>query len=67
MLVEYYFSIVLYYNFSDRTYGICKDLQSCFSFVFYVTYKVVGGFPGFIFQFKQSGSDNFQIDLFSLF
>jgi|JI6StandDraft_1071083.scaffolds.fasta_scaffold30386_3 hypothetical protein len=28
VLVEYYFSIVLYYNFSDHTYGICKDLQS---------------------------------------
>ncbi len=24
---------------------------SCFSFVFYVTYKVIGGFPGYLFQY----------------
>lgn len=28
VLVEYYFSILLYFNFSDRTSGLCNNLQS---------------------------------------
>ena len=53
ILIEYYFSILLYFSFQGQTYGYCTNLQDCFSFVYFVTYKVVGGFPGFLFQYKQ--------------
>lgn len=35
--------------------------------MFYVTYKVVGGFPGYIFQYKNNGESSFSISAFAVF
>ena len=49
ILVQYFFSIFMFFNFRSRTYGYCNTLGSCFGFVFVTTYKAVGGFVGYLF------------------
>ena len=49
ILVQYFFSIFMFFNFKRRTFGYCDTLGSWFGFVFVTTYKAVGGFVGFLF------------------
>jgi hypothetical protein len=46
ILVEYYFSIILYYNFQSRTYDLCKDLQS------YLFFNVVASLLCFMLHIR---------------
>lgn len=49
VLVQYFFSIFMFFNFKKDTLGYCNTLASCFGFVFVTTYKAVGGFVGYLF------------------
>ena len=35
--------------------NLCKNLSQCFGFVLDLTYKVVGGFPGYLYQLRYGG------------
>ena len=37
---------------------LCKNLSQCLGFVLDLTYKVVGGFPGYLYQLRYK-SPNF--------
>lgn len=49
VLVQYFFSIFMYFNFKKQTLGYCNTLGQCFGFVFVTTYKAIGGFVGYLF------------------
>lgn len=57
VLVQYFFSIFMYFNFQSQTLGYCNTLGSCFGFVFVTTYKTVGGFVGYLFQVEAAIPD----------
>ena len=50
VLVQYFFSIFMFFNFKPETAPYCDTLGSCFGFVFVTTYKSVGGVVGYLFQ-----------------
>lgn len=54
VLVQYFFSIFMFFNFKNQTYGLCNTLGECFGFVFVTTYKAVGGFVGYLFMKGES-------------
>lgn len=65
ILVQYFFSIFMFFNFKKQTYGYCSTLGKCFGFVFVTTYKAVGGFVGFLFL--RSGAKVPSVDFFEVF
>lgn len=65
VLVQYFFSIFMFFNFKQETLGLCTTLGSCFGFVFITTYKTVGGFVGYLFL--KNGSQITSVDFFEIF
>ena len=64
ILVQYFFSIIMFFSFQSQTYKYCDTLSSCFGFVFVTTYKEVGGFVGFLFDLNSSVS---YVNFFDIF
>lgn len=65
VLLQYFFSIFMFFNFKNQTLGFCKTLGSCFGFVFVTTYKAVGGFVGYLFV--KNGSQIQPVNFFQIF
>lgn len=65
VLLQYFFSIFMFFNFKNLTLGFCKTLGSCFGFVFVTTYKAVGGFVGYLFV--KNGSQIQPVNFFQIF
>ena len=62
VLLQYFFSIFMFFNFKRYTYGLCATLGECFGFVFVTTYKAVGGFVGYLFA--KGGNQVDTVDFF---
>ena len=65
VLVQYFFSIFMFFNFKSRTFGNCDTLGACFGFVFVTTYKAVGGFVGYLFLLGKGEIP--KVDFFEVF
>lgn len=65
VLLQYFFSIFMFFNFKQQTLTYCPTLGACFGFVFVTTYKAVGGFVGYLFE--KGGSQIQPINFFEVF
>jgi hypothetical protein len=53
VIIEYFFSILLYFFFRDQVAGNCEKLGHCFAFVFSTTFLTINGFVGYLFQLDE--------------
>ena len=65
VLLQYFFSIFMFFNFKKQTLGYCNTLGACFGFVFVTTYKAVGGFVGYLFV--KNGNQIQSVNFFQIF
>ena len=50
IILQYFFSILLYFFFSQNVNGYCDTLGDCFTFVLFASFRAVNGFVGYLFQ-----------------
>lgn len=50
IVLQYFFSILLYFFFNGDVNGHCDTLGHCFSFVFSTSFRAINGFVGYLFQ-----------------
>jgi len=68
IIIEYFFSILLYFFFQGDVNNYCDTLGKCFSFVFSTTFLAINGFVGYLFQLhEQQKTPVFQISFFHVF
>lgn len=68
VIIQYFFSIFLYFFFRKDTHGYCETLGNCFNFVLTATFRAINGFVGYLFQLDQPFDTNtVSISVFAIF
>jgi hypothetical protein len=50
VILQYFFSILIYFLFKSEASPYCDHLGECFTFIFLTTFKSIHGFVGYLFQ-----------------
>jgi hypothetical protein len=68
IIIQYFFSIFLYFFFRDYTHGYCFSLGDCFNFVLASTFRSINGFVGYLFQLNETlGEITVNLTAFGIF
>ncbi|CAD8080106.1 unnamed protein product [Paramecium sonneborni] len=63
IIMQYYYSLIVYHYYADQYTPYCENLLQCFSFILDVTFKTDGGSVGFVSSSDIYADENYRYSI----
>nr|CCC21103.1 TPA: calcium-release channel VI-2b [Paramecium tetraurelia] len=63
IIMQYYYSLIVYHYYADQYTPYCENLLQCFSFILDVTFKTDGGSVGFVSSSDVYADENYRYSI----